>query len=65
MSFHSAPRHLQLSCYLGVVAPLQQQVDNLLFARTQPNSLLFHFILPLLNWIASPDRAHGLSYFET
>ena len=49
MSFHSAPRHLKLSRYFGVVAPLQQQVDNLLFARTEPNSLLFHFILPLLN----------------
>jgi len=49
MSLHSAPRHLKLSRYFGVVAPLQQQVDNLLFARTEPNSLLFHFILPLLN----------------
>ncbi len=48
MSFHSTPRHLKLSGYFGVVAPLQKQFDDLLFAWTEPNSLLLHFILPLV-----------------
>jgi hypothetical protein len=48
MSFHGAPRHLQLRSYFGVVAPLQKQLDDLLFARTEPNSLLLHLILPLV-----------------
>jgi hypothetical protein len=48
MSFHSTPRHLQLGGYLGVVASLQKQLDDLLFARTEPNSLLLHLILPLV-----------------
>jgi hypothetical protein len=33
MSLHSAPCHIQLIGYLGVVATLQEQFDNLLFAR--------------------------------
>jgi hypothetical protein len=64
MSFHSTPRHLQLICYFGVVTPLQKQVDDLLFAWTEPNSLLLHFSLPLLR-LPSPDWAHGLSYFQS
>ena len=48
MSFHSAPSHLELRGYFGVVASLQKQIDDLLFARTEPNSLLLHLILPLL-----------------
>jgi hypothetical protein len=48
MSFHSTPRHLKLAGYFGVVAPLQKQLDDLLFARTEPNSLLLHLILPLV-----------------
>jgi hypothetical protein len=59
MSFHSAPRHLQLAGYFRVVAPLQKQFDDLLFAWTEPNSLLLHLILPLVK-IASPHWAHGL-----
>jgi hypothetical protein len=42
MGFHSAPRHLELSGNLGVITTLQKQFDDLLFARTQPNSLLHH-----------------------
>jgi hypothetical protein len=34
MSFHGAPRHVEFSGNLGVVTPLQKQLDNLLFART-------------------------------
>jgi len=48
MSFHGTPCHVELGGYLGVVASLQQQVHDLLFARTEPNSLLLHPILPLL-----------------
>jgi len=42
MSFHGSPRHLELSGNFGVVATLQEQLDNLLFAWTEPNSLLHH-----------------------
>jgi hypothetical protein len=48
MSFHSTPCHLELASYFGVVAPLQKQFDDLLFAWTEPNSLLLHLILPLV-----------------
>jgi len=47
MSFHSSPRHFELSGNLGVVTALQKQLDNLLFAWTEPNSLLLHSI-PLM-----------------
>jgi len=46
MSFHGSPRHVELAGDFGVVASLQQQFNDLLFARTEPNSLLFHPILP-------------------
>jgi len=46
MSLHGAPRHVELGGDLGVVASLQQQVYDLLFARTEPNSLVLHPILP-------------------
>jgi hypothetical protein len=42
MSFHGSPCHLQLVGNLGVVTALEKQFDNLLFARTEPNSLFFH-----------------------
>ena len=48
MSFYGTTRHFELARYLGVVAPLQKQLDDLLFARTEPNSLLLHLILPLV-----------------
>jgi hypothetical protein len=34
MSLHCAPRHFQLRGNLSVVTPLQQQLDDLLFAWT-------------------------------
>jgi hypothetical protein len=43
MSLHGAPRHMELTGDLGIVATLQQQFDNLLFARPQPNSLILHY----------------------
>jgi hypothetical protein len=46
MSFHGSPCHVELAGDFGVVASLQEQVYDLLFARTEPNSLLFHPILP-------------------
>lgn len=52
MSFHGTPRHVELRGYLGVVASLQQQVDDLLFARTEPHSLLLHPILLFLSFSA-------------
>jgi hypothetical protein len=54
MSFHGAPRHLQLTGNLGVVTTLQKQFDDLLFARTEPNSLLLHPI-PLFGIALPPE----------
>jgi len=50
MGFHGSPRHFELAGNFGVVASLQQQLYDLLFARTEPNSLLLHPTLPLF-WI--------------
>jgi len=56
MGLHSAARHVELSGYFSVVATLQKQFDDLLFAWTEPNSLLLHSILPLFSWIALRPR---------
>jgi hypothetical protein len=42
MGFHGSPGHLQLTCNFGIVTALQKQLDDLLFAWAQPNSLLLH-----------------------
>jgi hypothetical protein len=42
MSFHGAPGHFELAGNFRVVTALQQQLDNLLFAWTEPNDRLFH-----------------------
>jgi hypothetical protein len=63
MSFHGTPCHVELSGDLGVVASLQQQVYDLLFARTEPNSLFLHPILPFCEF-ASPGQVYGFTYFN-
>jgi len=55
MSFHSSPCHIELGSDFGVIASLQEQVYDLLFALTETNSLLFHPILPYFGF-ASPMR---------
>jgi hypothetical protein len=47
MSLHGPPRHVQLGGDFGIVATLQKQFDNLLFARPEPNSLILHQV-PLM-----------------
>jgi len=42
MSLHGTPGHIELAGDFGIVASLQKQFDNLLFARPQPNSLVLH-----------------------
>jgi hypothetical protein len=42
MRFHRSARHLELFGNLCVVTTLHQQLDDLLFARTEPDGLLFH-----------------------
>ena len=59
MSFHGTPCHVELGSDFGVIASLQEQVYDLLFARTEPNSLLFHPILPFF-WICLTDEVRGL-----
>src|SRR5579859_1068925 len=51
MGLHGAPGHVELCGNLGVVTTLQKQLDDLLFARTEPNGLVLHFIPPCL-WIS-------------
>jgi len=46
MRFHSSACHLQLSCNFGVITTLQEQFDDLLFARTQANWLFLHYLFP-------------------
>jgi hypothetical protein len=46
MRLHSSPRHVELCGNLGIVTTLQKQFDNLLFAWTEPNSLILHPIPP-------------------
>jgi len=59
MSFHGTPCHIELAGDFGVIASLQQQVYDLLFARTEPNSLLFHSILPFFGF-AAPEKGARL-----
>jgi hypothetical protein len=42
MSLHGSARHLELGGNLGIVTALQEQFDNLLLTRAQPNGLLRH-----------------------
>jgi hypothetical protein len=42
MRFDGPARHFQLACDFGVVATLQEQLNNLLFPWTQPNRRLVH-----------------------
>ena len=63
MSFHGTPRHVELGGDLGVVASLQQQVYDLLFARTEPNSLLLHPILPLFEFCLT-GQVQGCNYLH-
>jgi len=60
MSLHGTPSHVELAGDLGIVASLQKQFDNLLFARPQPNSLILHqlplFVVLCFPW---PGEQHG------
>jgi hypothetical protein len=56
MSFHGPPRHFQLNSNLSIVAALQKQFDNLLFARTQSMSRLIHPNLLSVFAFASPPQ---------
>jgi len=48
MSFHGSPCHFQLASDLGVITALQKQLNDLLLPWTEPNGLLLHPNLPLL-----------------
>jgi len=61
MSLHGSASHFELARDFSVVTALQKQLDDLLFARSQPNGLLrhrnplrFRFALQtVLNWDVS------------
>jgi hypothetical protein len=60
VGLHGAPCHFQFGGNLSVVAALQEQFDDLLFARTQPYGLLLHQTFPPVLGIACHvSRAHG------
>jgi hypothetical protein len=42
VGFDGSPRHFELTGDFGVVTALQEQFDDLLFARAQPYVLLLH-----------------------
>jgi len=46
MRLHRALFHLQLSGYLWIVTPLQQQVGDPLLASTESAKTLFHGVFP-------------------
>jgi len=54
MRLHRSTRHIELTCNFSVIAALQKQFDDLLFARTEPNRLLTHQISPLFKLLRSP-----------
>ncbi|MFZ0730796.1 MAG: hypothetical protein WAM79_00595 [Candidatus Sulfotelmatobacter sp.] len=56
MSFHGSPCHFQLGGDLGVITALQEQLNDLLLSWTEPNGLLVHPNLLLLD-IRLPDKA--------
>jgi len=43
--FYRSPRHLQLAGDFSIVTALQEQLYDLLFARSQPDGLLCHSLL--------------------
>jgi hypothetical protein len=51
MGFYGSPRHFQLAGNFGVIASLQKQVHDLLFARTETNRLLLHSTLPSFRFL--------------
>jgi hypothetical protein len=63
MGFHGSPGHLQLTCNFGIVTTLQKQLDDLLFAWAQPNSLFLHRF-PLFFGIEprTPRKSDALSF---
>jgi hypothetical protein len=44
---YGSARHVELAGNFGIVAALQKEFDDLLFARSQPNGLLRH-LCPLV-----------------
>jgi hypothetical protein len=42
VSFYRAARHFQLFGDLSIVTALQQQLDDLLFARSKPDRVIGH-----------------------
>jgi len=56
MGLYRSPRHVELGGNLGIVTTLQKQVNDLLFAWTEPNSLFLHLV-PLFLGIVFAGQA--------
>lgn len=63
MSLHRAPCHVELGSYFGIITTLQKQVDDLLFARTEPNSVLLHCYPPRFGMYPRPGERGGTFNF--
>ncbi|MFZ0480992.1 MAG: hypothetical protein WAL71_17770 [Terriglobales bacterium] len=57
MSLDSALRDVQVTRNLGVVTPLQQEIDDLLFARCHGAGYLLHHLYLIK---AAPDAESGI-----
>jgi hypothetical protein len=64
VSFHGSARHIQLAGDLRVVTSLQQQLDDLLFARAQPNGLFVVHIPPSFGIASRPNTGAPSSSTE-
>jgi hypothetical protein len=62
MSLYGSPCHVQLAGNLGVITTLQKQLDNLLFARTEPNGLLLHSYLPVTGFASGLSGAAACNF---
>jgi hypothetical protein len=67
MCFYSPARHFELRRDFGIVTTLQEQFDDLLFPRPQPNHLLPHklplvFHGVLLGWDFNLSKRHSIRF---
>ena len=63
MGFYRSPRHVELGGNLGIVTTLQKQVNDLLFARTEPNSLFLHLVPLFLGIVFAGEAWSNLYLF--
>jgi len=63
MGFYRSSRHIELGGNLGIVTTLQKQVNDLLFAWTEPNSLFLHLVPLFLGIVFAGEAWSNLYLF--